>query len=195
MNTTEKTLSLHTVTITRKGKGVRNKTVEVETFAIPVMAKNAKAGDVPKGFDYAKTVNGLTISKMVDQVEQSGRLNQRLMCEAFARGLHTVMTTSSIRKRSEQVGIIRFILEQDLAMNYNAAKDLASVWQQQQDFQKRGYQLVSSIEDLAVGVRNYVDGQKALGKWITNTKDIETLITEGIEAEDTVEEEEEKEVE
>lgn len=156
-------LKLHACTISRRGKAAKG-TVNVETFGVPVKPKKGNQA-VTKKWSYS-FVDQFSWRDCVDAVEQMGRLNQRLMKEALLRGRDLIIKSSSIQEQSERAGLIRFILESELALDKKTARNLASIWQQTQSFMKRSGMAVPTIEQLAEQRKVQISELIEKGLWV-----------------------------
>lgn len=161
-------LKLHACTISRRGKAAKG-TVNVETFGVPVKPKKGNQA-ITKKWSY-NFVDQFSWRDIVDAVEQMGRLNQRLMKEALLRGRDLIIKSSSIQEQSERANLVRFILEQELALDKKTAKNLASIWQQTQSFMKRSGMAVPTIEQLTEQRKVQISELIAKGLWIAIAED------------------------
>jgi len=153
-------LKLHTCKIAKKGKGQQG-FVTVEMFGIPKLDDNG----IARSFDYSDVVAGHTLTTLLDGIEQTNKLNNRMMLEAIVRGADLMNSRQSLQNAVMVNEMAEWILAQDLAEDMQKAEDLAAVWNQTQAFQKKCGILVYCKEDFAKERQKYVDSQKALGIW------------------------------
>ena len=163
-------LKLHACIVAKRGKGVTG-TTEVTTFGIPIPQKNKKGKVISKrtkkwDYDFLDTP-GITVKDCITAVEKTG-LSNRLLKEAILRGADLIRRSQSIQEQSQKSGLVRFIVEQRLAMDKKHAENLASIWIQTQAFMKRTHAVhVPSFEELAEQQRAFIKDQIAKGLWVS----------------------------
>jgi len=167
-------LKLHACIVARRGKGVKG-TTEVTTFGIPKPRKNKQGkvvSRVVKKWDYDfLDAPEVTVKDCITAVEKTG-LSNRLLKEAILRGADLIRRSQSIQDQSQKSGLVRFIIEQRLAMDKKHAENLASIWIQTQAFMKRTHAVhVPSFEELAEQQRSFIKDQIAKGLWASSLVD------------------------
>lgn len=149
--------------VPKKGKGAKGFQV-IESLGKPVV----NADGVAESFDYSFLSGAAlmeTLKMLVDFIEQHRKLSSRATLESCVRGIDNSLRSVTIREEMAVSELSQWILEQDLAEDEKSSKELASLWNQTQEFQKKCNVLVNSKEDFAIGRKVYVDGLKAAGVW------------------------------
>jgi len=152
-------LQIYTSKVPRKGKGAKGFNV-VESFGKPILNTEG----VAESFDYSH-LKDFKWQEILDFVESTRRFTNRAMVESAVRGFDNTLRSVTVREEIATTELSEWILEQDLAEDEKSSRELASLWFQTQDFQKKCNVLVNSKEDFAVGRKVYVDGLKAAGVW------------------------------
>jgi hypothetical protein len=152
-------LKFYTCKVPRKGKG---KGVSIiETLAIPIIDKET---GIATDFDNSP-IKDKQLSELVEFIESSGKFTNRALVESCFNGINEYLSTKSIRESIATTELAEWIMSQDLAETELEAKEVANLWAQTQEFQKKCGVLVLGPEDFAVSRREYVQKRKDAGVW------------------------------
>lgn len=176
--TTENPFVLTPVRIAKRGKGAKG-TQEVNLLGKPIYNADGSL----KELVISHLVEGRTLTQVITGLESIQSVNARMLCYSAIEGLNEILSSTAKQQEIERTAMVRYILEQGLAMDYADAKEYVMNCQKVMEYSKKAGELVKSIEDYAVRRRVFVQEQKDKNLWIINTKSVDEIISEGLAAE------------